>query len=474
MASPADLHGCIVPFFAPALQAAYYLQRDGVDAGSGWTLIYDSTEEFFTVRPNGVGIAIEWPYVRMAQDYLSEDAGETFEASTVYTDSSVPAYRTDPTDYHVINYDGVTRWYAWSVGAGRYYVVYSDNFGKRWQLWAALPNDIDGIAYNIDAYKMLQNGQIHVIASRDLGPLVGEEKYYLRSDDLGKTWRDAVLVGAVEGPAWTGGIPDTEPMGGYYWDIDLYVYGDNVAIGMIERERRLSYTSVYQDLYVSGPVLPIIYYGDRLQYYYPMDFLIKVSTDGGETFGEWTRIKNDENQTLNAGETKAWGSDNDVFFTSGLSRGPSMPDGSRLIFGSSGGDLYAMCIMWEITKTMDTSTRTEDPDDFLGTGWWHDPLESPTFRRVLVSYRIPNWTGTPERTVLKENLPEFAPTSVMDEDDDTFIVFGEIGNTIYEVFFNGTFGLNPVMAVPEMGEYYSSMGACWPFSSSGGVNVYLF
>lgn len=474
MASPADLRGCVAPYILPYNNVVYYLKRDGAAADSTWTVLYTNKDDLF-----GLGgepsIAVEEPYIRMAQNYLSTDDGTTFAYSTMYDDSSVPGSPTMPVYPQPVSDDGVIRWYGWTPNPSTDYILYSDNRGRPWKLLADLPLPAGSLAsQTILSCKILQNGQIHVLLRANSLSPVGQILYYFHSDDLGATWAGPIDIGTVAGPTWTGGIADTTPSG-YYYDAELYVYGNNVAIGMIERERRLSYTSVYQDLYVDYPVPPIQSrtYIDQLQTYYPMDFLIKVSTDGGNTFGDWTRIKNDADQTLNAGETKAWGSTNSVMFSGGLSTGPSLPIGAGLIFGSSGGDLYMMSTMWEITKTMGGDTRTVDPDDFDGTGFWHDPLYDPTWERVMVSYRIPGWTGTPVRTVLSTNIPDGVPRSVTDEDDDTFIVFGNIGNTVYETFFNGAFGLNAVLVVDDVGQTYNHMGACWPVSG-GAVNVYLF
>ncbi|MDD4352551.1 MAG: hypothetical protein PHU71_06290 [Candidatus Gracilibacteria bacterium] len=347
-------------------------------------------------------------------------------------------------------------------------IFVSTDYGRYYYLQSVMPSVLTegSIWYStVRAIRYTKNGQIHVVLQEhelsDPMPL-----YYVRSDDFGATWTTPVMVGAADGPTWTGGIPKETP-DSYYYKVELYVSGSNVAIGVLEYPRKLSYISVHDDLYIDYPFPLQYHYADNYQYYYPMDFLIKVSTDGGETFGEWTRIKNDEDQTVEGGGTKAWGYSADHPFIQ--DRG--------IAFGSCNGNLYIMSMLTEITKTMGGTPRSDDPfNEFWGVGFLTVPY-APETAPVFVSYCIPGWTGTPERTVIRSGYLTSRPSVVIDEDDETFIVFGTIGTgtSIYETFFNGEFTSNLVMSdVLISGDVSVRMWADWAIPLSLGGHAYLF
>lgn len=364
-----------------------FLRRNTDLGDSSWTVV--GVHPLLSTRQ--VDVQAVANRVRIAQTLMSRDAGRTFSTVGLMTLRwFTPVLRA--LGVRAVTYGGshFLVGHGESAFAGWEGMGVSSDFGVTWTRYTNLPPLIPPMdAWHLAAIDIQQNGEVTVLLRRSLA--ANEPCYYFYSDDMGQTWHGGVICIPASPLPWTGGtIHQTSNRS--LSSLRVMRRGDLVVVSGAEGWTEQRYISAYgvpRRAWIPGPIT----YEDHTFRYCPTDYIYCYSLDKGVTWSEPFRVKNDENQTLDGGGTKAWGL---TVPQIGIGVGPeSVPGWQGPDIGYYAGDLYLFSRTFQINKRTGSWPSPDPP----AIGWQHDftPID---YDEVFLVYKMPGVVGAPERTVV--------------------------------------------------------------------------
>jgi hypothetical protein len=233
--------------------------------------------------------------------------------------------------------------------SGTLYV--SSNMGVSAQARTVCPNYPE---YTWRVEQITMAGEVHALGTPVGDPTAG--RYYSYSADLGLAWSEPVQCLPPTPLPWVGGtVHQTSARS--YSSVTLHAHANKRIAIAIEDWTEQEYISIYDcpyRPYFPGPFISQHAY----QRYTPMDLLYAMSDDGGATWSPVQRIKMDQNQSIHAVGSYAWGGASPRGGPGGMVSDP--PGGFALNCCTYDGDLYVFYYCYEIYKR---AGQIEDLDD---------------------------------------------------------------------------------------------------------------